>query len=1134
MESLDFSEEEIQQQLAALGYSNIPKQRLREFKRDLDQLIRHEKSKSHSSSEWTSPTSHSSKSPPALIKEKVQLNNIGPNYNYVLFNTSSAGQQREIFTSTFNEDDQGDSSMNHYYDSYSRHSFAHRPARPSTAPNRLETEEGPSEIFHSVLDGSETTSPDREHPAHLKPVIKRKVLSYLRMYKAFDSLSENESKDSSFWTDQESEGEDREYVKKENRRIGKEPERNSNDEKERFVMGDDKKERMKETLQGNELEKEKYVLAETNPEADEDGNEEERECFIEDEKEKSIKITRTDLEKKEEEVKGKENEEEEESEEEENELEEEEESEEEENELEEREESEEEENELEEEEESEAEKKEFEEEEIVKALKESHMEGKEGEEEEEQSEVEDKRKSEEKEESEEEKEASGEEEKEEESEEEEEGSRDEEEEFELCEQGERDKKKEEKDLEESEEEEDSDEEKESSVSGENTEENKAQINDSEGEKDQVSVEQSEEEESFPKEDSNSEEKCTGKDSDGDEKKESLTKEETTGGSGGEQQDEEEGEENEEGDHVCSVSEDNEGIEEKIDGGKSFVKKESTGNSESEGSENSKPNDREANNEEEMNDEEEQTDEEEERDFFAKDSTEENPDRDEEQERNGEEDGNGEEKQRECFINEYDKEIELGKSDEKEEDIGSDVDLAENRLGADELESEMEKETQQCKSGEENEEEEETGWFFDTPVEEKESCDQDRKSWASDDDDYVTVTSGHSRKEEEDNYNMLPAWEEEHADVRLKKETRDLFVEDFHESLGSPAASILTSGYGTYRPDSSKDGDPEEVDYRDDCTLAGLEEESESILDARDYDDNSSLVWFRDNQALETSDGRALAESLDDRQDIATKHCSDLSRDDSEDDGHPFPDIPSKDHQADQQQTPMENDSETQDAGSQNVAYFNDDWEVEALRDSLDHPFNLRHRRGRVQRRPEEKQYDDGYNDCTKKRVRAYSGCLGTVSELEERLDHMRIGASRVQYDSESDETGSYSDRSSSVTEERPSAFREYIKGMILFTVIRPNFDHPHTRNLKKTDPVAKYFQYKQDWETFKPPGEKSRKELHWAIREQLMYQPPPPRPQKTYFPNSYVVPTEKKRSALRWEIRHDLAHGIIPTKISYP
>ncbi len=66
--------------------------------------------------------------------------------------------------------------MNHYYDSYSRHTVAQRPARPSTAPNRLETEAGPSEIFHSVLDCSETTIPDREHQVHWKPVIKRKVL----------------------------------------------------------------------------------------------------------------------------------------------------------------------------------------------------------------------------------------------------------------------------------------------------------------------------------------------------------------------------------------------------------------------------------------------------------------------------------------------------------------------------------------------------------------------------------------------------------------------------------------------------------------------------------------------------------------------------------------------------------------------------------------------------------------------------------------------------------------------------------------------------------------------------------------------------------------------------------------------
>ncbi|XP_062869029.1 centriolar and ciliogenesis-associated protein HYSL1 [Trichomycterus rosablanca] len=173
----------------------------------------------------------------------------------------------------------------------------------------------------------------------------------------------------------------------------------------------------------------------------------------------------------------------------------------------------------------------------------------------------------------------------------------------------------------------------------------------------------------------------------------------------------------------------------------------------------------------------------------------------------------------------------------------------------------------------------------------------------------------------------------------------------------------------------------------------------------------------------------------------------------------------------------------------------------------------------------------------------YSEDSELVNELEDHLQQLRVSAPHrgQELDSESEETGSYSDRPSSASESLPSAFQIYIKGMSRShsesdirprpkSFIRPVMDHPHTRNLKKMDPVARYFQYKQTWEMFKPPGEKSRKELHWAIREQLMYQPPPPKPQRVYVPNTYVVPTEKKRSALRWEIRHDLANGIIPTK----
>ncbi|XP_041959791.1 hydrolethalus syndrome protein 1 isoform X2 [Alosa sapidissima] len=167
---------------------------------------------------------------------------------------------------------------------------------------------------------------------------------------------------------------------------------------------------------------------------------------------------------------------------------------------------------------------------------------------------------------------------------------------------------------------------------------------------------------------------------------------------------------------------------------------------------------------------------------------------------------------------------------------------------------------------------------------------------------------------------------------------------------------------------------------------------------------------------------------------------------------------------------------------------------------------------------------------------------GGVSGLEQCLDRLQMSGTHRHPDSELE--SEEMDSGSSVGE-LPSAFQAYLKGMVRSqsendirprpkSFIRPLMDHPHTRNLKKTDPVTKYFQYKQEWDAFKAPGEKDRRALQWAIREQLMYQPPPPRPQKVLVPNTYVVPTDKKRSALRWEIRHDLANGIIPTKMAFP
>lgn len=171
-----------------------------------------------------------------------------------------------------------------------------------------------------------------------------------------------------------------------------------------------------------------------------------------------------------------------------------------------------------------------------------------------------------------------------------------------------------------------------------------------------------------------------------------------------------------------------------------------------------------------------------------------------------------------------------------------------------------------------------------------------------------------------------------------------------------------------------------------------------------------------------------------------------------------------------------------------------------------------------------------------------------VSDLEERLSILHANGAETESDLECGETSSSScsrrSRSYSThlfltrdhfgrrhasnedddnVSHRPKSF------------IRPLMEHPHTRNLKKTDPVAKYFQYKQDWDSFKPPGEKNRKELRWYIREQMFYQHhPPPKPQRIYIPNSYVVPTDKKRSALRWEVRHDLAKGKIPQTFFCP
>ncbi|XP_041351378.1 hydrolethalus syndrome protein 1 homolog [Gigantopelta aegis] len=95
-------------------------------------------------------------------------------------------------------------------------------------------------------------------------------------------------------------------------------------------------------------------------------------------------------------------------------------------------------------------------------------------------------------------------------------------------------------------------------------------------------------------------------------------------------------------------------------------------------------------------------------------------------------------------------------------------------------------------------------------------------------------------------------------------------------------------------------------------------------------------------------------------------------------------------------------------------------------------------------------------------------------------------------------------------------------------ILRPA-EHPHIRNLRKCDPVARFQQFQQVWQTHKTPGEKDHKDLRWNIRAQMLTQDTfEKKPQKVFVPNNYQVPTEKKRSSLRWQIRTDIAQGNMP------
>uniref|UniRef100_A0A3B3BV89 HYLS1 centriolar and ciliogenesis associated n=1 Tax=Oryzias melastigma TaxID=30732 RepID=A0A3B3BV89_ORYME len=163
MDHLDFSEKEIRQQLAVLGYRNIPKHKLLEFKKGLEEVI-------HGGS-WKSPTStaqmnHSEKtqsSPPAFTKEKVSKEFFRSSEGFFLHEGRAEHNKQLLSTHTIG----GSGSQQ---DSYAQNSVAPKLHFPTGGPTRLQVE--PDEDVKDSSDSDSWCSDSRQ-----RRFLKRKVLS---------------------------------------------------------------------------------------------------------------------------------------------------------------------------------------------------------------------------------------------------------------------------------------------------------------------------------------------------------------------------------------------------------------------------------------------------------------------------------------------------------------------------------------------------------------------------------------------------------------------------------------------------------------------------------------------------------------------------------------------------------------------------------------------------------------------------------------------------------------------------------------------------------------------------------------------------------------------------------------------
>ncbi|XP_075947729.1 uncharacterized protein hyls1 [Anarhichas minor] len=444
----------------------------------------------------------------------------------------------------------------------------------------------------------------------------------------------------------------------------------------------------------------------------------------------------------------------------------------------------------------------------------------------------------------------------------------------------------------------------------------------------------------------------------------------------------------------------------------------------------------------------------------------------------------------------------------------------------------------------------------------------------------------SKEEEEEDFNPLSDSEDSHQEaseeekfelnnqVNISGESLESGNNDDDEeercssSSDSPAPSLMTSGYGTYKPEELEGGD-----YRDDHTITEFDQDSRGDLSEMrdDEEDDRSLCsfgWF-DLKPTEP-------DYIETEADVTLCGDDDLQKEEEDiTDTKPGEDEDQANEETFEVDLHAMSEDEVTSATSEERQCCNtvveDKVDVKNSEGGSDDEGDKRYemleedvRDGREEKEIEEKvELEDPDESSSNKDIKFidskvdfsrttfdkmcedWEGNLRQkkASCLEKRLADLHLSSSAQRdFETEIEDVAGQSDTQSSETDGVSfSAFESYIRGMTRTQSdgdLRPkpkSFIRPamSQQTLKKTDPVAKYFEYKQHWAMHKVPGEDQRRSERREIKERLAYRPPPPKPRRVYVPNTYVVPTEKKRSALCWRIRNDLANGLLPHKFSH-